>query len=132
MSFRSLNQEIVRCLVRDGCETDSVTWLIDVVNPRDISYDPDHLLPASVSLSTPYPNPFNAITKIAYAVPSDGYVRLAVYDISGRMVGLLVDEDVSAGNHICELDGSELAAGLYFISLEVGGDVLTRKVVVVK
>ncbi len=132
IEFQSVRLETVRCLVYDGCEEDSAVWFIDVVNPHDVSPDPDDLLPESVFLYTPYPNPFNAVTRIAYAMPSDGYVKLAVYDISGRMVGMLVDEDISVGHHICEFDGAELAAGLYFVRLEFESDVLTRKVVVVK
>jgi len=65
-----------------------------------------------------YPNPFNAFTRIAYSVPVLSCVRLALYDISGGLVGVLVDEDVLVGRHICEFDGSDLAAGLYFVRLE--------------
>ncbi len=97
-----------------------------------VESDNSTILPTDYTLSTPYPNPFNAVTRIAYAVPSAGHVRLAVYDISGRMVGRLVDEDVSAGRHVCEFDGGDLAAGLYFVRLEAGSDVLIRKVVMVK
>ena len=132
IEFPLINQETVHCLVRDGCEADSVIWLIDVVDPYNVALDPDDLLPESVSLSTPFPNPFNAATRIAYAVPSVGHVKLAVYDINGRMVEMLVDEDVPAGRHVCEFDGGELAAGLYFVRLVACGNVLTRKVVVVK
>ncbi len=65
-----------------------------------------------------YPNPFNASTRIAYTVPAPSYVKLAVYDISGRLVELLADKDVLRGRHVCEFDGSNLSAGLYFVKLE--------------
>jgi len=45
---------------------------------------------------------------------------------------MLADGEVSAGRHVCEFDGGELAAGLYFVRLEVGGVVLIRKVIMVK
>ncbi|HHE46206.1 MAG TPA: T9SS type A sorting domain-containing protein, partial [Bacteroidetes bacterium] len=90
------------------------------------------MIPEKYFLSQNYPNPFNAVTSIEYALPVSSHVKLAVYDISGRIVGTLVDDDLSAGRYSCGFDGSELAAGLYFIRLEAGSNVLTRKVVVVK
>ncbi len=103
-----------------------------VINEGQSAPDAEEGLPTEFSLSQPYPNPFNAVTRIAYSVPMPSHVKLAIYDISGRLVGRLVDENVSAGRHVCEFDGSDLAAGLYFVRLEAGGDVLTRKVVMVK
>ena len=132
VDFPFIGRETVRCLVTDGCEADSVTWTIDVYDPRGVDDSPADLQPRAFSLSSPSPNPFNAVTTIAYSLPAAGRVRLAVYDISGRTVGLLVDDDLSAGRYVCQFNGSDLAAGLYFIRLEAGGDVLTRKVVFIK
>ncbi len=89
-------------------------------------------IPDDFHLYEAHPNPFNAVTTIGYSLPAAGHVRLAVYDISGRTVGLLVDDNLAAGRYVCEFDGIDLSAGLYFVRLEAGSDVLTRKVVFIK
>ncbi len=122
---------IVGAYFNDDDSVSSGSAYIYSFNP-DIVELHENRLPTEFSLSQPYPNPFNAVTRIAYAVPKDSHVKLAVYDISGRMVGLLIDENVSAGRHVCEFDGSDIAAGLYFVRMEARGNVLIRKAVVVK
>jgi parallel beta-helix repeat protein len=86
-----------------------------------------------------YPNPFNPKTTIEYVVPdAGGAVRLAVYDLSGRLVRSLVDGEQPAGKHVAVWDGRddrgrELGSGVYFYRLEIGGGYRTeRKMVLLK
>ncbi len=89
-------------------------------------------LPTEVALSQNYPNPFNPTTQINYAIPVESQVTLTVYDVLGRQVATLINGNVSAGNHTVNFDGSRLASGLYIYRLEVGNQVFTRKMMLVK
>jgi len=89
--------------------------------------------PQSFILSQNYPNPFNPITSIKYTIPSASRVSLKVYDILGREVKTLVDEEKSAGDHTVTFDGSNLPSGTYFYRLQANsGFVRTKKMVLVK
>ena len=67
-------------------------------------------LPAEVTLSANYPNPFNPETTIRYALPQAGEVRLAVYDLLGHEVEILVDQSKPAGNHTVRFGADNLQA----------------------
>jgi hypothetical protein len=75
--------------------------------------------PAVFALSQNYPNPFNPSTKISYQTPADGMVRLEVYDIMGRTVSSLVNEEKPAGHFTATFDGSNFTSGIYFYRLNV-------------
>ncbi len=79
-----------------------------------------------------YPNPFNPSTTIEYALPAQSKVRLNVYDILGNEVAQLVNEVKSAGVHSVVFDGSALASGLYFYTLDNGSAPLIGKMMLVK
>jgi parallel beta-helix repeat protein len=86
-----------------------------------------------------YPNPFNPKTAIEYVVPEgSGKVRLAVYDLAGRLVRTLVDGERAAGRQVAVWDGRddrgrELGSGVYFYRLEIGGGYrVERKMVLLK
>jgi hypothetical protein len=93
-------------------------------------------IPEGFSLSQNYPNPFNPTTKIRFEVPKQGLVRLAVYDVLGREVKLLVQEIKTAGTYEVEFDASGLPSGTYFYRLTAGsptgGFTQTRRMVLVK
>ncbi len=72
------------------------------------------VLPEHYLLSQNYPNPFNPTTTIKYELPKAAYVRLVVYDILGREVKVLVDEQKEAGSYTVRFDGSDLPSGVYF------------------
>jgi hypothetical protein len=79
------------------------------------------------SLHQNYPNPFNPSTMIRYALPLRSHVTLAVYNLLGQLVALLVDDEVEAGVHEVKCDASAFASGVYFYRLQAGGYVETRK-----
>jgi hypothetical protein len=113
-------------------EADTVIWEINVFDPDNAIDNREMLLPDCVSLSETYPNPFNATTKIAYTVPEAGYVNLSVYDLSGRETAVFVNGELTAGRYVSTFDASQLPTGLYFIRLNAGSEVMTRKVVLVR
>jgi hypothetical protein len=85
-----------------------------------------------------FPNPFNPKTAIRYTVPSPGGpVRLTVYDLQGRRVRTLVDEEKSGGEYLAvwrgrDDAGRELASGVYFYRMEIGDYQVERKMVLLK
>lgn len=94
--------------------------------------------PLTLSLSPAVPNPFGAVTSIAYELPQASVVTLDVYDVSGRNVKtLLRDVQEPAGRHVvqwngCDDAGKQVATGVYFYRVEVGEERLTEKVMLVR
>ena len=88
--------------------------------------------PASFVLSQNYPNPFNPSTQIAFDIPAHGAVSLAVYDVLGREVAMLVRGDLNAGHYETRFDGTGRATGVYFYRLEAGGRSTVRKMLLTK
>ena len=74
-----------------------------------------------------YPNPFRTTTTIPYAVDATTEVRLAVYDVMGREVAVLVDGTVEAGRHEARFDGRDLASGVYVWRLTAGTETQTGR-----
>jgi len=90
-----------------------------------------------IALHPNYPNPFNPGTTIPYALPSEGIVNLAIYDIFGRTVRTLVVAPKTAGEHAASWDGRDeggslVASGVYFVRVEAGGQAATRKILLLK
>jgi len=79
-----------------------------------------------------YPNPFNASTIIEYRLPQSLHVTLTVYDMLGREVTLLVNDDMEAGVHEARFDASALSSGVYFYRLHAGDVVETRRLLLLK
>ena len=89
-------------------------------------------LPQRFALEQNYPNPFNPATKIRYDVPNQSHVRITIYDVLGRQVQVLVNEELSAGRHTVDFDATRLASGVYIYRMEAGSFIQTRKMMLVK
>lgn len=89
-------------------------------------------LPTDLELAQNYPNPFNPSTKIKYMLPDAGYVKLKIYDLLGREVQTLVNKFEYAGTHYTEFNASNFASGIYFYRIEFEGNVITKKMILVK
>jgi photosystem II stability/assembly factor-like uncharacterized protein len=89
-------------------------------------------VPLRCELDQNYPNPFNPTTVIRYQLPAPGDARLAVYDMLGREVAVLVNERKDPGTYTAHFDGSHLASGVYIYRLHTGSFVATRKLLIVK
>jgi hypothetical protein len=88
-------------------------------------------VPLSAVITGNSPNPFAGTTEIRFGIPADGRARMAVYDVGGREVDLLIDEVLPAGYHsVSWRNGDNLSMGLYFIKLRTGAEVVTHKAVV--
>lgn len=89
-------------------------------------------IPKEFRLSQNYPNPFNPTTVISYDLPKRSHVLIAVYDVLGREVKTLVNENQQAGSYHVTLDASDLPSGMYFYRIVAGNFIKTRKLVLVK
>jgi hypothetical protein len=89
-------------------------------------------LPVSYALEQNYPNPFNPTTVVSYQLPVASTVRLAVYDLLGREVAVLVNERKEPGNYNVQVNASGLASGVYLYRIQAGNYVKTMKMVVLK
>ena len=94
-------------------------------------------MPLAVALAQNAPNPFNPVTKIAFAVPVRGMVDLRVYDVRGARVRTLVTGELEAGYHEARWDGQsdgglQVPSGTYFYRLRALGGVITRSMTLVK
>ena len=90
------------------------------------------LLPNKYSLVNIYPNPFNPVTTIKYGLPDYVPVKIAVYDIWGRQVAILINNYESPGFHSLSWDASSYPSGLYFIRINSYTFTETRKVLLIK
>ena len=115
-----------------------VTLLIRAtVNTVTAVHEISNELPESFILSQNYPNPFNPSTTIKYALPKESNVSLKVFDILGKEVSSLVDENQPAGTYKVEWKGlnnrgESLTSGIYLYKLSVDGKNFTRKMLFIK
>jgi len=111
-------------------ETPPVVTL--VANGGAASVGDDLPAPVEFSLGKAYPNPFNSTTVIPYAVPSAADVRVAVYDLSGRLVAELLNGRVAAGRHSVTYRADGLSTGVYLYRMEAGSFKSVEKLILVK
>jgi hypothetical protein len=91
-------------------------------------------VPTRFRLEQNYPNPFNPKTKIKFdiAAKSVGQTFLSVYDIRGREIQTLVNEELNPGTYEVTFDGNNFASGVYFYQLRTGDFVETKKLILLK
>ncbi len=94
--------------------------------------EPSGVMPDHIALEQNYPNPFNPKTGIRFEVLGVSNVKIAVYDLLGREVAVLVNEKKAPGNYEVSFDGSGLSSGVYFYRLTAGQFVETRKMILMK
>jgi len=94
-------------------------------------------VPEEFALEQNYPNPFNPSTTIAYQLPSAETVRITIYDLTGRQVRELLNENKNAGSYTVQWDGrnqigEQVSSGVYIYQISSGQFSQTRKMVFVK
>jgi len=121
----------------DGGDDDGAVWIL-FRGAGATAVEPEPLLVTRPSLSAPRPNPFNAQTIISFEVPELSQSNLRIYDVSGRLVRVLLRNDVViGGRREIVWDGRDdagrsLASGVYFCRLIVGDYGETKRMVLVK
>ena len=94
--------------------------------------DQEQIIPKEYSLYQNYPNPFNPNTTIKYDLPKDGLVSLEIFDILGRRITTLVNENRTAGGYEQTFNASSLASGVYIYRLQSSNFTSVKKLVVLK
>ncbi len=89
-------------------------------------------IPKEFKLSQNFPNPFNPMTKINYALPKQGFVTLKIYDITGREIQTLVNDVKKAGYYSVDFNGSSLSSGVYFYRIQSNDFILTKRMILIK
>ncbi|MFC1799699.1 T9SS type A sorting domain-containing protein [Candidatus Eisenbacteria bacterium] len=112
------------------------------VNEIGFWFQPEHylagldtlqsLLPYAFELGPGCPNPFVNSASLRFSVPCKSRVTIALYDVEGRLMRKLIDEEVEQGHHSVQLDGSGLLPGVYFCRMHTYKCVMTRKLVVLR
>lgn len=98
----------------------------------NISNNNQYLLPLEITLYQNYPNPFNPISKIKFYISKPADTKLVVYDVLGREVIVLLNEQLKQGLYEVEFKVSNLPSGLYFYQLTSGEFSKTRKMILLK
>lgn len=89
--------------------------------------DYSKLLPSTISLKQNYPNPFNPATTISYQIPFFGFVEMFIYNINGKLVETLVNQNQQQGTQSVLWDSNNLSSGVYFYQLKLNGEILGTK-----
>jgi hypothetical protein len=90
------------------------------------------LAPLDYALHQPYPNPTRGAAVIPFDLAERGPVTLAVYDLLGRRLVVLVDGVRDGGRYEAALDGASLPSGVYLVRLTAGGETRTRRVTLLR
>lgn len=88
--------------------------------------------PSQFVLNQNFPNPFNPSTTINFSIPTSEFVTLKVYDVLGKEVGTLVNEENPAGSYEVEFNAADLSTGIYFYKLHAGSFIETKKMVLIQ
>src|SRR4030095_1512086 len=89
-------------------------------------------IPTNYSLSQNYPNPFNPVTRIKFQIPHQGNVHLAIYDIMGKEMEVIVNENLQPGTYEIEWNATNFASGVYYYRITAGDFSETKKLILIK
>ncbi len=84
-------------------------------------------VPDNYSLHQNYPNPFNPATKIRFDIPNSGNVNISVFDVLGRKVAVIVDQQLTPGTYETDFDAGNLSSGIYYYRIAVHPDKITSE-----
>lgn len=132
----SVNYDIYPNIVQitvtpEGAPALEVQYQYDVYSTPNTATVND-FLPTGYKFDAAYPNPFNPITNLQYATPAVGHITLTIYDISGREVVVLVNEEQPAGFHNVAWNARRSASGIYFARLQANGFTEKQKIILLK
>lgn len=116
-----------------GCVINGIVY--GDTSTTSVNYEPLDIMPEQAELLQNYPNPFNSATNIEYILPKENYVKLAIYNLLGEEIKILVDELQKGGKYRVHFSSSvvnELTSGVYFYSLRVNSSIVTRKMILLR
>lgn len=86
----------------------------------------------SFKLYENYPNPFNPITHISFDVPKSSQVNLSIYEITGRLVKTLINNEMHPGKHTTTFEAGDLSSGIYFYRLQANSYIEVKRMMLIK
>ncbi len=92
----------------------------------------ENLAPFEFKLEQNYPNPFNPITQINFSIPGRANVTLKIFDVMGREIATLIDEQMEAGKHSVIFDAAALSSGVYYYTIITAAFKQTKKMILLK
>lgn len=110
----------------------SIAQLAEMDTASTLVRDEVIFSPESFSLDNPYPNPFNQTTSISFRLSQKKQVNLSVYNLSGQLVGNLINDFLEPGNYTIRWNSHQATSGIYIIKLESGVFSLSKKCVLLK
>jgi regulation of enolase protein 1 (concanavalin A-like superfamily) len=116
----------------DGALCEARFENVELVNEGTGGLETGTISPSSLILQSAYPNPFNSNTVISFSLPSKSLVMLKVFDMMGRDVATLVNEELAAGNHYLQWNASNISSGVYFYRLQSGSFTETKKLILLR
>jgi len=132
----SWTPENVTCSIDDGAGSwqykgSSLTFIYRIIAVTGIASENGNG-PATYSLSQNYPNPFNPATSISFTLPSKSFVSLKIFDLLGREVATLVNEQKLAGIYTKKWNAANVSSGIYFYRLQADKFTETKKLLLLK
>ncbi|MBS1493070.1 MAG: T9SS type A sorting domain-containing protein [Bacteroidetes bacterium] len=115
----------------DGASSELISCVIDGVVMTPVTQTSTEV-PDRFSLKQNYPNPFNPVTKINYELRTAGFVSIKVYDVMGKELSQLVNENQTTGSYEVTFDGTNLPSGVYYYRIETEGFSEVKKMNLVK
>ncbi|HEY3296467.1 MAG TPA: T9SS type A sorting domain-containing protein [bacterium] len=115
-----------------GLTTVSNTWYFDRYVHGSTGQPPQIQAPTVFKVHQNYPNPFNASTQISYDLPNAGWVTVKVFNVLGREVETLVNQNMPAGAWRTTFDATDLPSGIYILRVEAPGVSDLKKMILLK
>lgn len=88
--------------------------------------------PGDYQLNQNYPNPFNPVTEISFSIPQQEFVNLSIYDINGRLIEALINNNLTQGSHSIRWNASSFPSGIYFCKIKAGSFSSVSKMILAK
>jgi len=130
------------CVVYKNGNTKSAGILYPGISGANLFFNGSHMftgiqninsnIPSGFILSQNYPNPFNPLTNIEFSIPKAGFVKLTVFDITGKQVDKQINSQMNPGTYRVEFSAGNLSSGIYFYTLEGEGFRETKKMMLIK
>jgi hypothetical protein len=117
---------------QDQSYQDVSRWLYTWIGDQWVGVEDEENVVLTYELAQNYPNPFNPTTQIQYSLEQSSMVTLRVFDVLGREVATLINENQNAGRHVVDFNASNFASGIYFYRLEAGSFIQVKKMILMK
>jgi endo-1,4-beta-xylanase len=120
---------------QNGTERPALEWLRTYLDTVDVTVSIDNLtnnLPKEFHLYNNYPNPFNPVTHINYDIAKAVRVNISIYDITGRLVETIVNDDQVPGRYSVTFNAQKLASGMYFYQIKAGSFSKVNRMLLIK